>query len=127
MTDYGTDLSCLSDLTPTMQLVSGPDVVVQAAYRRITTPMGGLLSAPSATTVDVRDLVDSTLVSGSTAYFNSQISQAIEADDRVFSADVSSTITDELVTSEVKITLSTGETFALVLAVSSLTVELLKS
>ena len=55
--DYGVDISCGVDLDPFMRAVSGSTLMAQVCLRRIYTPLGGLLSAPNALTLDIRELV----------------------------------------------------------------------
>lgn len=124
--DYGTDLSCTSDLTPTMRTVSGAGLMREVCYRRLTTAPGSLLSAPNAETIDVRDFVGATISSGSTSYFGAQISRALESDQRVLSASVISEISGEEITSQVKVMLADGE-FKLVLGISAVSVEILQA
>ena len=49
---YGTDLSCVDDLTPTMDEVSGTPLLAEAILRRFTTPRGTL---PDIAGTDLRD------------------------------------------------------------------------
>lgn len=50
---YGTDLSCAEDLPPTMDEVSGDQVLAEAIVRRLTTPRGAL---PDVAGTDLRDM-----------------------------------------------------------------------
>lgn len=48
MTDYGSDLSCATDLTPMMVELEGddPQIVGESNIRRLDTPRGGLVDDP---------------------------------------------------------------------------------
>ncbi len=60
MTDFGSDMSGDTDLSPTLQDVSGLDLMRQVVCRRLYTPNASLLSAPDEVTCDLREFIGST-------------------------------------------------------------------
>lgn len=56
--DYGTDISCTTDLDPFFRMVSGTEMMAQAAVRRLMCRKGSLLSDPLYG-IDVRDFLNS--------------------------------------------------------------------
>ena len=119
-TDYGSDISCVSDLDPNLTVVSGPLGVIQAVVRRLQTPRGFLWYDKNYGT-DLRAFLN-----GKPSKF--RIAQAIESEalkeERVQRADATVTITTDAITVELALTLAEG-TFDLTISVTALTVELI--
>lgn len=85
--DYGTDLSCTDDLTETMIEVSGPTVLAQSLYRRLTTRRGGLLGEPNYG-YDVRAMLSRASSPRDFASFPAQIRAEAVKEDGVADAAV---------------------------------------
>lgn len=125
MADFGTDISTFlnGDLDPAFTVISGPQVVVEAVARRLTTPQGSLISDPTYG-YDVRRLLHADLDRRSEGRAVAMMRAQIEADERVLSASVALTRTGE--TLAVKVRFSTQEgPFAFVLAIADARVQLL--
>lgn len=122
MADLGTDISCVSDVTSSLQTVSGRRCLIEAIARRLITPRGGLFYDASYG-FDLRQYL-SGITSAPSAIAAGVVEQA-EQDERVDQATAEvSFIGDRLL---VKLTISdNGGPFAFVLSVSSVTVEILK-
>lgn len=129
--DYGSDLSCLTDLTPNMAVVSGLRLVGEAIARRLQTPRGALLD-DSLYGFDVTGLVNADLSTSDIANLNAGITSECLKDQRVLSAKV----TSEFIVQEppslgyLKITISLGTgagPFKLVLAANQVTVAILQT
>lgn len=90
MADFGTDTSTFlnGDLDPAFSLITGPQVVVEAIARRLTTPQGSLISDPTYG-YDVRQLLHLDLDRRAEARAVGQMRAQIEADERVLSSTVS--------------------------------------
>ncbi len=121
---YGSDISCVSDLDPTMRELAGddPTVVVEAVVRRLDCPRGALRDDLSYG-IDLRGALNRGTTATDAASLASRISGEVLADDRVASARV--TVTPSSTGSELSVQI-TGELadyrrsrFRLVLAVTS--------
>lgn len=120
---WGSDLSCMDDLTEDVQELDGTDprVVAQAVYRRITTPRGSLLDDP-----DYGDDITRFLSLGNTpaqlASIAGELHGEIAKDDRVdtveCTADYAQGTKQLNVSIDVTLVDST-ETFSLTIAVDS--------
>lgn len=129
-TDYGRDTSCTTGRR-SGRLVTGPRLVAEAIYRRLTTPRGRLRGGKDEQSygMDLTDLIGQATSRARVAAMGGQIALEVEKDARILSADVSVVATDigpgvEL-TVTVRATLREGGSFVLVLAVSEATVALL--
>lgn len=126
LTDYGRDWSCAVDLLPTFGEVTGAELMAQVCMRRIYTPEGALFSAPLADTIDVRTYLSTEVDQAKLYLIQGACTGAISADPRVLSVTVTPTWIPATRTVQLAIA---GEgaagPFALTLAVSSVTVELL--
>lgn len=125
-TDYGEDFSCVEDLETTLSTVSGPMVVVEAVVRRWSTPTGGLLGDPNYG-FDLSAYCNADVSPRDIAQLSSSLNAEAEKDERVL--ECLSTVTlasDGTLTVTANLTLLDGEEFTLVLAVSAVTVELLR-
>ena len=123
-TDFGTDLSAVSDLEVTMREVSGRELLAQAIARRLQTPRGGGLFYDADYGYDVRQFVSgSTLPEGT---IEAAIENEILKDERV--ADVQVDVRYFTANKNLKIYVAINDgdgPFDLVLDVSDVTVELL--
>lgn len=129
--DFGTDLSTFvggtgaPDLDPTFAMISGRRVVQEAVARRFITPRGGLLDDPNYG-LDLRALLNTSYSQRDLFILRERISAECRKDERVDGARV--TITPKAngnLTITISMTTASGP-FDLVLAVSQVTVELLR-
>lgn len=126
MTDYGEDFSCTTDLDTTLSTVSGPMVVVEAVLRRWSTPTGGLLEDPNYG-FDLSAYCNADVSPRDVAQLSSSLNAEAEKDERVL--ECLSTVSlgrDDVLSVTANLTLLDGEEFTLVLAVTAVTVELLR-
>lgn len=117
-TDYGTDWDCVTDINPYGTTVSGPECVAQAIARRLQTPEGGLLDDPSYG-YDLRALINTSLSDAEVLSVRTAVEAQCLQDERVDSAEVEVSLTDEVLTITVYPTLVGGETFELTFQLSS--------
>jgi hypothetical protein len=127
MPDYGSDLSCSTDIDPLMRLVSGTELMAQVALHRVYCRQGRLLSNPIDNTIDARDFLSQGITPSDLPRIQAQCMGAILGDPRIFTCLVSATFTRETQTLTLEIT-GTGANgpFALRLAVTALTIEVLR-
>jgi hypothetical protein len=122
MADFGTDISTFPDLDPRFRLISGPQVVVEALARRLTTSRGSLISDP-AYGWDVRQLLNAERDRRSDARAIASMKAQVEADERVLSARVTMTPAGDALSITVRFTTQAGP-FAFVLSVGAARVAL---
>lgn len=133
MTTLGTDISTpvsaegLLDLDPTFALVSGRAQLAQAIGRRITTRRGtlGWIGDDPDACVDVRDYLGSDASAQSAFRIAAMVDAEALRDERVLACKATATITDGVLTLSLRLADADGP-FRLVLAVSAVTVDLLK-
>lgn len=128
--DFGRDMSCTTSLQ-TMRYVTGPRLVAEAAYRRLTTPRGMLRGSEDDLNygLDLTALVGGGNPVAVAAAIPGQIRAELTKDERIVAVRVDVlSITDGPVTSlEILIEAETDlGPFALTLGVSAVSVELLK-
>lgn len=89
---FGSDLSCVEDLTPDMAELASADVLVvaQAALRRLTTPRGALLDDPDYG-LDVQAYVHKAMTPAELRAMAGQIRLELLKDDRIEDAQVTVT------------------------------------
>lgn len=127
MPDFGTDISTpdASDIDPYFTTVTGWRCLAQAIGRRLTTPRGSLID-DAAYGFDVRTRLHDALTPSDLATMTGFVKREIEADERVDRADVSIAFSAPTSTLTIKAVVTTGDgPFRLVLAVSSVTTEIL--
>lgn len=127
MTDLGVDLYCISDLDAAGRTVSGPEALAQALARRLQTPRGALAAIgddPDYGT-DLRDYVGEDTGAGAEAEIEAAVRAECLKDERVRDVDVTVAIRDRVLTVGLRVA-STQGVVRLVLAVSAVTVDLLK-
>lgn len=128
--DYGFDMWGTTDISPTLQDISGPELMAQVICRRWYTPPGGMISDPDALTVDLRSYLsdDQNLNATTIARIKGTASAAALADPRVFSITVTADYDSD---AELLTVTGAGQgadgPFRLTVGVSSVTVELLNS
>lgn len=132
-TNYGTDTDAITTLPRRRAVCSGPRNVGNALARRLSTPAGALLAISpeygDGYGYDLRALLNSSFSPAQEADARAAITAQALADERIASVDVgfdldrrASTLTVSL-----EVELAEGEAFVLVLAVSALTVEILRN
>lgn len=86
---YGTDLSCTTDLTPTLSEVdpSSPLAIVEAVIRRFTTPRGALIDDPDYG-LDVRGHLNRAATTNDLRALAGALRGEAQKDDRVAEANV---------------------------------------
>jgi hypothetical protein len=125
MTDFGTDLSCVKDISADCREVSDRRVVAEAIARRFLTPRAGLLDDPNYGD-DLTIYLNDDITRASIAQLESQAIAECQKDERVLSATAVAVQTDQD-TLEVTITLDVGDgPFDLVLSVSSVSSDILR-
>lgn len=127
MPDYGQDISCTTDLDPTFRLVDGETMMAQVCVRRLYCGRGQLLSDPNDETIDAREFVSNGMKQGELTRVKALCESALLADPRVFSVRVKPSYDAgaRRITLPIQGTGSEGP-FQLTLAVSDVTVELLR-
>lgn len=122
-TDYGSDVSCITDIDPTGRTVTGRELVAEALVRRLMTPRGRLMGDPDYG-LDLRQYVNADMSPRDIASLRSAVVAECEKDERVASADTEATLDSVgVLTLTIAIELS-EEAFALVVSASDVTVQL---
>ena len=122
MTDFGTDLDLLTDLTINMRTISGRPALGQALARRLQTPRGRLLKHPNYG-FDLAGRINDDLTQAEIAAIASDVEAECLKDERVLACSVSSVFAASTLTVVITVTDAAGP-FALVLAVSAVNVTL---
>lgn len=133
MSTLGTDISTpvsdegLIDLDPTFALATGRVALAQSIGRWVTTRRGvlGWIGDDPDACLDTKDLLGSDADTSSTFRIEAQVQAEVMRDERVRACDVRATITDGLLTLSLRLVDADGP-FRMVIAVSSLTIEMLK-
>lgn len=86
MTDYGRDLWCDTDLSPTMKEVTGPELVAQAICHRLYCDQASMLSAPDAQTINLTNYLSRGIDAAQELKIRAAVTGAVLADERVLSA-----------------------------------------
>ncbi len=131
MMDYGTDISTITssgavDLDEYFRVVSGADAVLHAVVKRLVTPYGGLLDEEDYG-FDLLGLVNGSTSQRELTAAVAQIEAQCLQDERVSDATVDLSVAAGAVTVKVQCELVEGETFSLVLGVSSVSIEILEA
>jgi len=122
MADLGTDFAGVTDIDPSLTVVSGRLGLAHAVARRLTTPAGGLIDDPSYG-FDTRLFVNATT---KRSFLEGRIAEECLKEERVSDVDVTVTFDTASSTLVLNIALTTADdTFSLTLNVTSLTAELL--
>lgn len=125
--DYGVDLSCTTGLNTLLLDVSGAELMGQVALRRLYTRAGTLLSNPVDNTLDVRDFLANDITPAALPRIAGQCQSALLGDQRIFAASVQASFSPNtnVLTLNIAGTGAQGP-FNLTLAVSAVTVEILR-
>lgn len=127
MTDYGSDLSCSTDLDGLLRLVTGNQLMEEVCVRRLYCAAGALLSDPTDNTLDARDFLSQDIGPGDITRIQGLCAQALMGDDRILSASVIATFNSSLKALTLVINaVGANGPFTLTLSVTALTVELLR-
>lgn len=122
---FGTDIACDADLSDVFAVVSGRRCLIEAVMHRLATERGSLIDDPSYG-FDVRAWVNETMTPSRRFALEAGVANEASRDERVFSAQASVTFTDATSKLSIKLALVDAQgPFDFVLAVDSLTVELL--
>ena len=127
--DFGKDTSCTTGLR-TGRLVTGPRLVAEATFRRVTTRRGMLRGGREERSygVDLREYVGTTADRATAAALEGIVRAEVEQDERLLRAEVSVTSARVGPATHLAVTIA-GYTaagpFRLVLGVSEVTVDLL--
>ncbi len=128
--NYGATFKCLEDLDPLLILVEGEETMGQVVLHRLYTPVGAALSDPTAKTLDLRDYVGKAMDEPRKAILIGECIACLVEDERIYTADVEIDFNPQA-NSRLMHVRVTGQgawgPFALTLAVTQLTVELLRS
>lgn len=124
--DFGTALSCVSDVASDARVVSGFRVVAEAIARRWSTPRGRLIGFPNYG-FDLTQYINADMSPRDVAGLRAGAAAEAEKDERVdrciVTAELDTTTGVMTVTGEVHTT--QGPTFTLVVKATNVTVELL--
>jgi hypothetical protein len=126
--NFGTDLSCTTDLTTLMNEVGGIQIVSEAIYRRLTTPRGANIWDPNYG-FDLQTLLNDDVNPGDLPPLQQSIQQECLKDQRIIACQCQLQLlplpSGVLI---ITLTLTTGlGPFSLVLSVSNATVAILSS
>jgi phage baseplate assembly protein W len=127
MADYGTDLACITGLSPECRSVSGLRLLSEAIVRRLTTPRGRVIDAPDYGT-DLHDYLGAEFTPRTSAQIVAAIKGELDKDERIAQSEPVIQTLDSLarsMTIAIAVTTVEGVTFRLVMSVSQLTTELL--
>lgn len=124
--DFGQDIAFLNGLDPRLLLVGGLANLGQALVARLSTPRGGLFYDPNYGT-DLRVYVNDAMSAATLARVRADVQAECIKDERVLACTASTVFDAPTKTLLVQVSVQTaGGPFQLVLAVSSLTVAVLR-
>jgi phage baseplate assembly protein W len=127
VTDFGIDIACVSDIDPGWQLVSGRPALAQALARRLSTPRGGLFYARTYG-YDLRQWINADISDVDVFAIQATVEAECERDPRVRRASAVVLFSPASQSMRVSIAVVDADgPFDLVLAVSAVTVEILKA
>lgn len=127
MPDFGTDISDFPDLDPMMPEITGRVVVLEAIYRRLSTPRGSLFYDLDYG-YSLLDLLGEGIDIRTLPIIETEIARECQKDERVTSAQVKCTYNSLTQSLNVAIVLQDGDgPFALVLSVDQVSVEVLQA
>lgn len=123
-TDFGLDLSCISDLDAGMREVTGTRQLGEALARRLITPRGTLLDDGNYGT-DMTQFVDADINRGTEGRIGSLCDAEFAKDERVFSSRTTASLLKGVLTLSSAVVAGAGP-FTLVIAVTNVTVAVLQ-
>lgn len=124
LTQYGSDLSCITDIDGSGLEVTGRRVLSQALARRIISPRGCLVDDPNYGT-DLTTYINADIPRGGEGRIASQADAEFRKDERVISSLTTASFLAGVVTLSTTITDGAGP-FSLVLAITSVGVSVLQ-
>lgn len=126
-TDYGTCISVTDDLPLRWKMATGARVLAEACYRRWSTDRGSLPYDLDYGT-NVRDMIGATMSRAEVSTWQTRIANEALKDERVADCTVAIVYDAAAASAEITATItpSSAASFRLVVAVSSVTVELLR-
>lgn len=125
--DYGTDISATTDLNPLLIAVSGTDLMNEVALRRLFCRPGRDITNPVDNTLDVRDFLSTGITPTDLPRIQGQCVSALTGDQRIFNATVAASFDPNLhILTLAIVGFGAGGPFNLTLAVSAVTVEILR-
>lgn len=126
--DTGTDVSCYPDYDPLGSIVSGNVALCQRIARRLSNPRGAWFWAPNECT-DIRAYLNETWTAASSAQCKTDIEREVLREETVqfANADVSFNSATSTLTIHLTGTTSTTGPFAFVVAVTAVTLSILKA
>lgn len=127
-TSLGIDIATpgAADLDPYFSLVSEGRCLCEALARRLVTPRGSLLNSPGCG-YDLRQWVNADLDAGDLREIERAAAEECRADERVDDAYIDATFSDDRLSIVGTVTTVSGRVFRLSLAVSDVTVILLRT
>lgn len=124
--DYGHDLFCTDDIDLQGREVDGLTCLAQALYRRIISPRGSLIDDPNYG-FDITRFLDDDMGKDDAARVGAGVDAELLKDERVVRSQTTATLVTGGVLNLVTVVKpSTGPTFRLVVAATSVTVQLLQ-
>jgi hypothetical protein len=129
MPDYGRDFMCLTGIDPMLRTVAGIPLMCQVALHRLYCRRGALLSNPNDSTLDARDFIGQGVSTNEDMIrIQGLCVAALLGDERIQSANVKAEFNSgtRILTLTVRGKGAEGP-FSLVVAVSALTIEVLKA
>ena len=91
MIDYGRDLTCTDDFTPSFGMSTGRRLLAEACLRRLITPLGSLRRHPLYG-YDVREEINNDLSRADIARISSGVSVQLQRDTRIVSCSCVATL-----------------------------------
>ena len=127
-TSLGVDIGTpgAADLDPYFGLVREGRCLVEALARRLVTPRGSLLNYPRYG-YDLRQWINAELDASDLREIERAAAEECRADERVDEVQLEAAFSDDRLTLTGTVTAITGQTFRLTLAVSEVTVIILRS
>ena len=125
-TDFGYDLSCVSDLDPSGKTVSGRRLLAEAIVRRLTTPRGRLIDDANYG-FDLTGYLNADVVPRDTAEVKALAEAECLKDERVVSANVTSQVNTGGVLVVTILIQDAAGPFPLVLSIAGVTATLLSA
>jgi phage baseplate assembly protein W len=123
---YGRDLSCVSDISPTLDEVDGFDLlaIAQAAVRRLTTPRGSLPDDPDYG-IDIRSYLNVGITAAGITQAESEIANELAKDDRLDAVSTTFTLSNKTITLRVLATpIDSSQEFAFTITVDEFSAQL---
>jgi hypothetical protein len=125
MADFGRDVSCLPDGLRTGRIVTGNRLLLESIARKLCTRAGQCPGAPKWG-VFLPDMIGATFRDSDIASLCFRVRATLCEDERIVDANVEATLDDARIVLHIDVVTADGP-FALVLAVSDLSVSILET